>query len=160
MWKFPGYGSNQSYSCQTTPEPQQLGIWAMSSTYTIAHGNTRSLTHCVRPGVEPASSRILVSLFLLCHKGNCFCFLNRQVCSFTVLFICLFSFYSCTCGIWKSQARGRIRAAAGVYDTAMTTPDMGYICNPRSRFWQCQILNPLNEAKDWTHMLTKTTMGP
>jgi len=27
-----------------------------SLTYTTAHGNTRSLTHWVRPGIEPASS--------------------------------------------------------------------------------------------------------
>ena len=32
----------------------------MSATYTIAQGNARSLTHWVRPGMEPASSQILV----------------------------------------------------------------------------------------------------
>ena len=36
---------NQSYCCQPTPEPQQHGIRAVSTTYTTAHGNTRSLTH-------------------------------------------------------------------------------------------------------------------
>ena len=36
------------------------GIWAESSTYTTAHGNARSLTHWVRPGIEPASSWVLV----------------------------------------------------------------------------------------------------
>ena len=35
-------------------------IWAMSVIYTRAHGNTRSLTHWARPGIEPASSWILV----------------------------------------------------------------------------------------------------
>ena len=29
-------------------------------TYTTAHGNTRSLTHRARPGIEPVSSWILV----------------------------------------------------------------------------------------------------
>ena len=41
-------------------EIQQPRIWAMSVTYTIAHGNTRSLTHWTRPRIKPASSQILV----------------------------------------------------------------------------------------------------
>ena len=32
----------------------------MSMTYTTAHGNTGSLTHWARPGIEPTSSWILV----------------------------------------------------------------------------------------------------
>ena len=35
-------------------------ICAASVTYTTADGSARSLTHCVRPGIEPASSRMLV----------------------------------------------------------------------------------------------------
>ena len=35
-------GSNQSCSCQLTPQPQQWQIQAMSSTYTAAHGNAGS----------------------------------------------------------------------------------------------------------------------
>ena len=35
-------------------------IQAESATYTIAHNNAGSLTHWVRPGMEPASSWILV----------------------------------------------------------------------------------------------------
>ena len=48
-------GSNQNCSRWPTPKPQQHGIWASS-----AHGNTGSLTHCVRPGIEPPSSRMPV----------------------------------------------------------------------------------------------------
>ena len=44
------------------PQPQQRQIQVVSMTYTIAHGNTRSLTHWERPGIEPASSWILVGL--------------------------------------------------------------------------------------------------
>ena len=58
--RFPGQGSNWSYSCQPTPQPQQCQIQAISVTYTTAHGNTRSLTHLAKPGVKPASSWILV----------------------------------------------------------------------------------------------------
>ena len=49
-------GSNWSCSCQ----PTALRIQAASVTYTMAHGNTRPLTHPARPGIEPASSWILV----------------------------------------------------------------------------------------------------
>ena len=56
IWRFPGYGSNRSYSCWSTPQPQQRQIWAASVTYTTAHSNAGSLTHWMRPGIEPASS--------------------------------------------------------------------------------------------------------
>ena len=45
VWRFPGQGSSQSYSCRPTPQPQQLGIQAASAICTTAQGNTRSLTH-------------------------------------------------------------------------------------------------------------------
>ena len=60
------YGSSQARggigatSCWPTPQPQQHRIQAESPTYTTAHGNTESLTHRVRPGIEPASSWMLV----------------------------------------------------------------------------------------------------
>ena len=56
IWRFPGYGSNQSCSHQPMPEPQQLGIQVTSATYTSAHSNTRSLTHWARPGNKPTTS--------------------------------------------------------------------------------------------------------
>ena len=56
---------------QSTPQPQQHWIWATSMTYATACSNARSLTHWVRPGIEPASSCILVR-FLTCWatKGS------------------------------------------------------------------------------------------
>ena len=42
---------------------------SLRPTYTTAHGNTRSLTQWVRPGIEPASSQI-IDWFLLHHNGN------------------------------------------------------------------------------------------
>ena len=58
--EVPRLGSNQSYSFQSIPQPQQQGIRAMSATYTTAHGNARSLTYWVGPGIKSASSWILV----------------------------------------------------------------------------------------------------
>ena len=60
IWRFPGQGSNWSYSCWPTPQPQQCRIQATSATYTTAHGNARCLTHLARPGSEPVSSWMLI----------------------------------------------------------------------------------------------------
>ena len=55
--EVPRLGSNWSCSRQPTPQPQQRrGIPATSATYTTAHGNAGSLTHCGRPGIEPVTS--------------------------------------------------------------------------------------------------------
>ena len=51
---------NQSCSCWPPPQLPQHQIQATSSTYPTAHGSTRSLTHWARPGMEPASSWMLV----------------------------------------------------------------------------------------------------
>ena len=59
IWRFPGSGSNGSCSCWPTPQPQQRQIQAVPSTYTVAHGNTRSLT-CWGPGIESTISWFLV----------------------------------------------------------------------------------------------------
>ena len=45
---------------RATPKPQQHEIQAVSSTYTIAHGNTGSFTYWEMPGIEPATSSFLV----------------------------------------------------------------------------------------------------
>ena len=49
-------GLNWSNIRQPTPQPQQCEIRAASVTYTTAQWNAGSLTHWVRPGIEPASS--------------------------------------------------------------------------------------------------------
>ena len=46
---------NWSCSCQSIPQLQQHRVQAASVTYTTDHGNTGSLTHGVRPGIEPVS---------------------------------------------------------------------------------------------------------
>ena len=42
------------------PQPQPRQIWAMYVTYSTAHSNTGPSTHSVRPGIQPASSQMLV----------------------------------------------------------------------------------------------------
>ena len=62
IWKFPGWGLNQSCSSTCQPVPQPHWIQAPSVTYITAHSNTRSLTHWAGPEIECASSWIPVGL--------------------------------------------------------------------------------------------------
>ena len=62
--------SQISYSCWPTPQPQQCGIWAASSTYTTAHGNIRSLTHWEIRGWTLILKDTSWVLNLLSHSGK------------------------------------------------------------------------------------------
>ena len=70
------------------PQPQQHQLWATSSSYTTAHGNTGSLIHWTRPGIEHATSWFLVrfSSTVLWRK-----LLNGFLKSFRILSLCGFS---------------------------------------------------------------------
>ena len=59
-----------------------------------------------------------------------------------------------------SWARGRIRDAVGAFTTATATPDLNHFFDLRPNLWQHQILNPLSQSRDWTHIFTETTLGP
>ena len=53
------------------PQPRLPQIWATSSTYVAACGNTGSLSHWTKPGIEPASSWTLWQVLnLLSHSGK------------------------------------------------------------------------------------------
>ena len=52
-----------------------------------------------------------------------------------------------------SQARGPIRAIAAAYTIATAMQDPSHVCNLHHCSGQCQILNPLSEARDRTHNL-------
>ena len=43
------------------------------------------------------------------------------------------------------------------YTTATATPDLSRVCNLHHSSRPCQILNPLSEARDWTHVLMDTS---
>ena len=64
-----GWTGAASWWPKPQPQPQQCGIWVLSVTYSTAHGNTGSLTHWARAGIEHESSWILV-WFPLRYDGN------------------------------------------------------------------------------------------
>ena len=53
----------------------------------------------------------------------------------------------------SSLASGQIWAAAAAYATATATRDLSLKCNLCWGLQQCQILNPMSEARDRTHIL-------
>ena len=54
------------------------GIWDVSVTYTTADSNRRSLTHWMRPGIEPASSWILVRFIITEPQGELLHFFRHK----------------------------------------------------------------------------------
>ena len=97
MWRFPGHGSNQCYSCWRIPQPQKHLIRATSVTYTTDHGNARSLTHWARAGIEPSTTLFLVG------------FVNHWATTGTpdiLFYFILFLFFVYTQGIWKFLGQG------------------------------------------------------
>ena len=72
----------------------------------------------------------------------------------------LFSLFTATpASDGSSQARGQITALVAAHTTATTTPTLSCISNPYHSLQQFQILNPLTQAMDQTHILTETTSG-
>ena len=126
-----GVESNQSYSCQLTPQPQQQEMWASSATYTTAHGNTRSLTNWVKPGIESVHTWILVGFvnhWSTWGTPRSIAALLHQHLILAVVF-----FWGATPEAYgSSQDRGRTGAiAVGLHHSSQ----------------QWQILNPLNNLR-------------
>ena len=83
------------------PQPQKCAIKAMSATYIRDHGNAGSLTHWVRPGIEPTSSWILVRLI---YTEPWWELLFLSLWNF-LLFVYLFVVVLCQC-LWHAEVPG------------------------------------------------------
>ena len=68
-------------------------------------------------------------------------YLKNYLSTFIYLFIFIFS------------NQNQIEAIAAAYTTATATRDPSHVCNLHHRSWQCWILNPLSEDRDWTRNL-------
>ena len=65
--------------------------------------------------------------------------------------------------LWHMEVRGlggKLELQLLAYTTATATPDLSYVCNLHCSLQQCQILNPLGEARDRTYILWETMSGP
>ena len=94
---YGGSQANQSCSRWPTPQPQLCQIWAASLTYATARGNARSLTHWVRPGIEPATLWFLVGFVFAAPQQE---------------LLVLFFLRASLAAYGGSKARGWIRAVA------------------------------------------------
>ena len=67
------------------------------------------------------------------------------------LFVCLFGFlgpYPWNMEVPRLGVKSKLQLLA--YTTAKAMPDPSHICDLHCSMKQCQILNPLNAARDWT----------
>ena len=94
--EVPRLGSNWSYSCQPTPQPQELGIRGVSVTYTTAHGNTRSLTHWARPGVKTTTQWFLVGFISTVRQQKLQCDIILKLLHNCFITQWIYYIYSCT----------------------------------------------------------------
>ena len=63
------------------------------------------------------------------------------------------AFQGRTCGIWKFEWELQLLA----YTIATAMRDPSHICNLHHSSRQCQITDPLNKARDGTHILMDTS---
>ena len=116
---------------------------ATSAICTAAWGNAGSLTYWVRPEIEPTFSGILFGFLTLWATKELLC-----LCFFAFVFVFVFLSFSLFRAIpaayGSSLARGWVGAA---------TTGLWHICNLCCSSRQHWILNPLSEARDWTHVL-------
>ena len=83
---------------------------------------------------------------------------DRLYHEFTSLFFCLFM--AAPAAYRRSLARGWIGAALQAYTTATATQHPRHGCNLHHSSWQCWILNPRSEARDWIHILKDVSRVP
>ena len=115
----------------------------------LAHGNTGSLTHWARPGINPQSSRILVGFvtaepwqeLLFCREGGCLFvlhFLKLKYSWFTVL--CQFLFYSKV-----------IQSYIHIYIFLILSSIM--VCPKRLDIVPCAICSKIDATRGYYHFL-------
>ena len=70
-------------------------------------------------------------------------------------FFCFLGLHSCLMEVPRLGVKSELQLPA--YTTATATQDLSSICDLHHSSWQCQILNPLSEARDRTYVLMDTS---
>ena len=81
------------------------------------------------------------------------------ICGFFLLIHFFFLFAAALTAYGGSWARSQTDLQLKAYAIATAPPDPSHICDVPQSLRQHQILNPLSEARDQTHILTDTTSG-
>ena len=132
---------------QPQPQPQPCQIRAMSVTYTTAQGNAGSVTHWVRPGIEPATSWNYDSI----HDTNSEANVGAGSLLTVVFLFCFLGPH-----LWHMEVP-RLGVRSGLqlptYATAIAMWDLSQVCDLHHNSQQHQIFNSLSEAREWTWIL-------
>ena len=89
-------------------------------------------------------------------KSKMFIYKTAEVVFVLNLYI-FFLFRAAPMSYQSSQARGQIRAIAAGLPHSHSKQDPSCICDLHHSLWQCWIPDPLNEARDWSHILMDTS---
>ena len=104
-------------------------------------------------------SHCLSILLLLLHNWGKYLPSIQGCCEVLFCFVFPFCLFRAILKAYESsQARGRIRAVTTTTATTTATPDPSHIFDLYHSSWQCWILNPLSEARDWTYVLMDTSL--
>ena len=85
------------------------------------------------------------------------CCLGRrawQVIDWLIDWFCFLGLHTQHMEVPRLGAESELRLQA--YATGTAKGDLSHICNLDHSSWQCQILNPLSKARDWTQVLVDT----
>ena len=104
------------------------------------------------------SKNLFTCLLMICFSflEKCLVGVSAHLRIFYYLFI--FSFWGLTprhMGVPRLGVELMLQLLA--YTSATAIPDLNHICDLCCSLWQQQFLNPLSEARDWTHILTDTS---
>ena len=123
-------------TCSIWKFPGQRSNPCYSRDVSYSNDNTRSLIHCIQGNS--------MSPFLLHY--------------FRRILIFFFFFFFCFLGPhpWHTEVPGlgvESEPWPSAYTTAIVMPEPSCVCSLYHSWQQCQILNPLSEASDGTHIL-------
>ena len=111
---------------------------------------------------EVSSSNFLLRKRLLARvlrlmKENCFLVEKTCSCQREVFFFFFCIFRTAPAAYGGSQPRGPIGAAPAGLHHSLSNADLSCVFDLHQSLWQCQILNPLSEARDRTLVLMHTS---
>ena len=105
---------------------------------------------CVLPLSPPRDSRAYVNHWAMC-SGDLY-----NSCFIIFSFFLYFLRGVTPVEYGSSQLGIKLELQLPAYATAAATPDLSRVCDLHCSSWQCQILNPLSEVRDRTHVLMDT----
>ena len=117
-----------------------------------------------RHGSDPVSKKAKIKKnkkrfspnLIPCNKHSYFGF---PFSFFLFFFFFFFLFRAAPAGHGSSWLGVKSELQQPAYSTATAMPEPSRVCDLHHSSWQCQSLNPLSKARDWTHVLMDTSLA-